>query len=255
MKVLTYNIHQWEGQDGRLDVERLASVIAGSGASIVSLNEVLHPFFTNYSRREPLAELADLLGMEWAFGDSYRIGQRSNWWGPVGNAVLSRFPIAGSTNHQLPRLPFTQERNLLTAKLRVGLGRYFTIYSTHLDHAFEGTRLWQLRGIVSNLRGNGRDPHLLMGDFNTHTPAGATGQRFAPPVIRWLRNEGYIDAFSVAGQGQPHTFRYIVPWFRIDYIFVPEQMSERLTACRTLRGGPIEFASDHWPVLAEFDWR
>lgn len=255
MKVLTYNIHQWEGQDGRLDVQRLAGIIASSGAAIVSLNEVLHPVFTNYRRSEPLVELAERLGMDWAFGESYRICQRAHGWGPLGNAVLSRFPVVDSANHPLPRLPLTQERNLLKVRLKLGLGQHFTIYSTHLDHAFEGTRLWQLRGIVSNLRGNGHDPHLLMGDFNTHTPSGANGQRFAPPVVRWLRNEGYIDAFSVAGVGRPTTFRYVFPVFRLDYIFVTEQMTERLTMCRTLRGGPIELASDHWPVLAEFDWR
>lgn len=253
MKVLTYNIHQWEGRDGRLDVARLANIIADSGASIVSLNEVLHPVYTVPKQREPLRELAEQLGMRWTFGPSCRTARRPGWWGPVGNAVLSRFPIVASSSRPLPRLPLTQERNLVVARLRLGSGRYFTVYATHLDHAFEGTRLWQLRGVVEKLRHNGRDPHLLMGDFNTHTPTGPRGQRFAPPVVRWLRSEGYLDAFSLVGKGPAETFRYILSRWRIDYIFVPVQLSHRLVSCRTLQGGLIEQASDHRPVLAELD--
>ncbi len=255
MKVLTYNIHTWEGQDGRMDIARLAGIIADSGASIVSLNEVLHPVYTRYGQREPLAELAAELGMHWAFGESDRLVQRPAWWGPVGNAVLSRFPIVANDNHYLPRLPLTQERNLLVARLRTGHGRHFTIYSTHLDHAFEGTRLWQLRGVMDKLRRNGDDPHLLMGDFNTHSPSRADGHVLTPPVVRWLRSMGYVDAFAHAGQGSPVTFKFGLPLFRIDYIFVPSTLSSRLRSCYTLRSQETLVASDHLPLLAEFDWR
>lgn len=254
MKVLTYNIHQWEGRDGRLDVERLARVIEASGAAIVSLNEVLHPVYTSFSQREPLAELAEALGMHWAFGESDRIVSRPRWWGPIGNAVLSRFPIMSDKNHYLPKLPMTQGRNLLSAEIVAGSGRPFTIYSTHLDHAFEGTRLWQMRGIMDRLRGNGRAPHLLMGDFNTHTPSTPDGHWFTPPVVRLLRNRGYIDAFAAAGHGTPVTFNHRLPLFRIDYIFVPDLLAKHLVSCRTMAGGLVESASDHRPVLAELDW-
>jgi len=253
VKVLTYNIHQWEGQDGRLDIERLAEVIDASQASVVSLNEVLHPLYTNYSVQEPLVQLAELLGMHWAFGESYRLARRPAWWGPIGNAVLSRHPIEAASNQQLPRLPMTQGRNLLAARVKLGVDRHFSIYSTHLDHAFEGTRLWQLRGVLEELRSSGDGPHLLLGDFNTHTPVGSNGQWLAPPVIRWLRSNGYVDAYSAAGKGAAMTFRYVLPWFRIDYIFVPQAMRQRLVSCRTLSSDLIDVASDHRPVLAELD--
>lgn len=238
-----------------MDIERLADIIANSGASVVSLNEVLHPVYTRFGQREPLAELADLLGMHWAFGESDRLVQRPAWWGPVGNAVLSRFPIVANDNHSLPRLPLTQGRNLLVARIKTGMGRDFTIYSTHLDHAFEGTRLWQLRGVMDKLRGNGHDPHLLMGDFNTHSPRNADGHVLTPPVVRWLRSMGYVDAFAHAGTGSPVTFKFGLPLFRIDYIFVPATLSSILLACFTLRSQEAMVASDHLPLLAEFDWR
>lgn len=43
IRIMIYNIHRWTGQDPRLDITRLATVIRKSGADIVALNEILHP--------------------------------------------------------------------------------------------------------------------------------------------------------------------------------------------------------------------
>ncbi len=252
MKVLTYNVHLWEGRDGRIDIERLATIIENSEADVVSLNEVLHPVQTHFGASKPLAELANLLRMDWAFGESNRVVQMSGWWGPVGNAVLSRYPIVDDTNHYLARLPMTQGRNLLTARIEVSPGQPFTIFSTHLDHAFEGIRLWQLRGVLDPLLTYAVEPHLLMGDFNTHGPTGANSRRLTPPVVRMLRNKGYVDAYMAAGEGEAGTFPMLWP-FRIDYIFVPQIMQPSLLSCRVLTGKLIEQASDHRPLMAVFD--
>ena len=40
LKVMSYNIHHGEGIDRRLDLERIAAVIADSGADIVALQEL-----------------------------------------------------------------------------------------------------------------------------------------------------------------------------------------------------------------------
>ena len=42
MNILTYNVHLWEGRDGRMDIDRLAAIIESCHADVVSLNEVLH---------------------------------------------------------------------------------------------------------------------------------------------------------------------------------------------------------------------
>ncbi len=253
LKVLTYNIHLWEGRDGRMDVERLAAIIESSRVDAVALNEVLHPVHTHYGQHTPLRDLANLLRMDWAFGESNRMVQCAGWWGPVGNAVMSRFPIVADANHYLPRLPGIQGRNLLTAHLDVDRDHAFTIYSTHLDHAFEGTRMWQLRGVLTSLAGQAGEPHVLMGDFNTPGPVGPRSKRLTPPVVRMMRGGGYVDAFMAAGEGNHATFAAVVP-FRIDYIFVPAAMQPFLTACRVINGPLVDQASDHRPLLAEFDW-
>ncbi|MEA3336077.1 MAG: endonuclease/exonuclease/phosphatase family protein [Chloroflexota bacterium] len=236
-----------------MDVERLAVIIEESGADIVSLNEVLHPVYSHSQERWLLAELAELLRMKWAFGESGRIVQTPGWWGPIGNAVLSRQPIESGDNYSLPSFPLTQNRNLLITRTTADSGRAFTIYSTHLDHAFEGTRLWQIRGVLDQLRSMVDTNHLLMGDFNTPGPTGPNMRRFAPPLIRVLRREGYVDAFLAAGRGDASTFYYGWP-FRIDYIFVPQPIAGKLVSCRTLSGPLVDLASDHRPLLAEFDW-
>ena len=46
MIILTYNVHLWEGRDGRMDIDRLAAIIESAIADVVSLNEV----FTRYPR-------------------------------------------------------------------------------------------------------------------------------------------------------------------------------------------------------------
>lgn len=253
MKIITYNVHLWEGRDGRLDIERLAAIIESSKADIVSLNEVLNPVITHYTETRPVADLANLLRMDWAFGPSDRIVQRPGWWGPVGNAVLSRHPIVTDANHYLPKLPMTQSRNLLTAKIDYSADQSFVVYSTHLDHVFEGIRLWQLRGVLNWLQAHADEPHVLLGDFNTHGPVGQRSYRFTPPVVRLLRKNGYVDAYMKVGQGDHATFRYLWP-FRIDYIFVPAVMVPYLVACRTLDGSLIDQASDHRPLMAEFSW-
>ena len=253
MKVLTYNVHLWEGRDGRMDVERLAAIIESTGADAVALNEVLHPVHTHYGKSTPLRALANLLRMDWAFGESNRTVQCAGWWGPVGNAVLSRCPIVADANHYLPKLPGTQGRNMLTAHLDVARDHAFTIYSTHLDHAFEGTRMWQLRGVLTALQSKANEPHVLMGDFNTPGPVGPRSKRLTPPVVRMLKSGGYVDAFMAAGEGDHRTFPAVIS-FRIDYIFVPAIMQPYLTGCRVVNGALVDQASDHRPLMAEFDW-
>ena len=57
IRMMTYNIHRWAGQDRRLDVGRLADVILAAGADVVGLNEVLHPVIVDHRTHEPLAQL------------------------------------------------------------------------------------------------------------------------------------------------------------------------------------------------------
>lgn len=252
MRLMTYNIHRWAGRDQRLDLDRLAGVICDAGADVVGLNEVLHPVTMNEHTYAPLAELAEKLNMRFAFGPSGWVDYGPGWQGPVGNALLSRYPLTEVSNTLLPRLPSSKQRSLLGATLAGGPGRDLTAFVTHLDHAFEGTRLLQIQGVLRAMAQRG--PHFLVGDFNTPGFVGRNMRLLLPPVLRMLAAAGYQDAFHAVGNGHGRTFPAQSPLVRIDFLFLPLRWANGLRSARALSGDIMHEASDHRPLLVEWGW-
>ena len=252
---MTYNIHRWAGSDKQLDLDRLAHLIAASGADIVGFNEVLHPVTTPHHAYAPLAELAERLGMWYAFGPSGWIDYGPGWQGPVGNALLSRQPLADVSNILLPRLPSSKQRSLLSATLACGPLTGLTAFVTHLDHAFEGTRLLQIRGVLQRMQQRSLgQPHVLMGDFNTPGFLGSWTRQLIPPVLQAMQSAGYQDAFRAVGEGHGRTFPAQSPLVRIDFQFFPQRWAQGLQKAEALDWGGILAASDHRPLLVEWLW-
>jgi endonuclease/exonuclease/phosphatase family metal-dependent hydrolase len=173
----------------------------------------------------------------------------------VGNALLCRYALTGVANTLLPRLPSTKQRSLLSATLSSGPVVGLTAFVTHLDHAFEGTRLLQVRGVLRRmaLRAQGQ-PHLLMGDFNTPGFLGSRTRQLLPPVLQAMHAAGYRDAFKAVGEGHGRTFPAHSPLFRIDFQFVPERWAYGLRKAETLDSAAAHHASDHRPLLVEWLW-
>ncbi|NLJ84298.1 MAG: endonuclease [Halanaerobiaceae bacterium] len=173
LELLTYNIQRGIGLDGRLDLERTASVIRGSGADIIGLNEV--DVRTGRSGfRNQAGYLAEALEMNYAFGPSIR-----GYIGSYGNAILSRYPIIDVENIFLPVLEGSEgeNRSLLKARLDLGGGRIINILLTHLSLNLEERRE-QIKWINQYLE-KLEDPYILMGDFNTE----------AREVLYYIREE------------------------------------------------------------------
>ena len=252
VRLMTYNIHRWAGRDQQIDLDRLAAVIQAADADIVGLNEVLHPVTVSQSSYAPLAELAERLGMQYAFGPSGWIDSGPSWHGPVGNALLSRYPLTDVSNTWLPRLPSTKQRSLLGGTVAFGTMHGVTAFVTHLDHAFEGTRLHQINGIIKHIAR--RSPHFLMGDFNTPGFLGPNTRRLLPPVLRMMRRAGYEDAFHAVGHGHGKTFPSRSPLVRIDFLFMPCHWARGFLSARALNSGVTQHASDHRPLLVEWGW-
>jgi len=250
IRVMSYNIHRWAGQDGRLDIRRLEHVIRSADADVVGLNEVLHPVSGARHTHEPLVELADRLGMVYTFGPSGWIDRRApGWHGPLGNALLSRYPLHDVTNTLLPRLKGTRQRSLLAATLGEGPSRGLRAHVTHLDHAFEGTRLLQMRAVLRHLPAHGL--HYVGGDFNTPGFVGHRSRHFLPPVLRYLQWAGYRDAFHEVGHGNGRTFPSASPILRIDFLFLPARYASALRWAYALNSRVTQLASDHRPLVAE----
>jgi endonuclease/exonuclease/phosphatase family metal-dependent hydrolase len=270
LRVLTYNVHHWQGMDGRVDVARVTTVIRDTGADLVALNEVYHPASLPGVEGAPLMAMAHSLGMEYAFGPALPRKTFAGSEASFGNALLSRYPILAYATHRLPPVEGHEPRSLLEARVLLSSGKAITLYVTHLDYQSEEARWVQVGGLLLWVgRDRGR-PHLLLGDLNALAPGDYTGQqepwqaleaalgepgrRLAEPkVVPRLLRAGYVDAFAAVGEGEGETYSTIRPLIRIDYIFIPEAEREALRACRRWDADAARVASDHFPVLAELD--
>jgi len=185
---------------------------------------------------------------------------------PMGNAILSRWPILRTLVFPLPRVETDEHRSLLFAEIQSPYGAV-PVFCTHLNWKLdEGhVREVQVRYITDQIRGlvapNQGFPPILMGDFNAEPDS---------DEIRFLRGRTslgstsvyFADAFAVAGDAsagatfvRSNPFAAVArePDRRIDYIFVrgPDEQG---------RGEPLEarvcfrephegvFASDHFGV-------
>lgn len=251
MRLLTYNIHFWAGAKGEINVDAVYRVIRETGADIVGLNEVLHPLITSKGHRFPLVELAHRLNMHWAFGPSFEQRENSRFWpGVLGNAVLSRYPIRAYENIPLKDVPTRKPRTLFQVTLDVE-GRPLRVFITHLDHLLAPVRRIQFETVVRHLL-QVHEPHVLMGDFNTHTPIRSRWWK-GEQVIRQLRALGYVDAYARVGQGKGHSYPAPWPLVRIDYIWIPRRWAWALHVARVVDTPLTRRASDHLPVCVFWD--
>lgn len=283
MRVLTYNIHGWRTIAGLSNLDAVAQAIADTNADIVGLNEVFYPRVVEGANEPALEALATRLGMHFVFGPCMRWPAQDNLPADAyGNALLSRWPILASAAHHLTPVPDKEQRGLLEARIELPTGQPFTAYVTHLDHKDEEARLIQLRALRTWTVRDRNRPHLVMGDFNTLSPwdfasgsdsltelgqasdqASETVHIEAPQmqphkesfkVVAQMEKAGYIDAYAQVGApGKGSFLGPGFPPFRIDYIFLSDTLAPALTAAQIWQETPGQEASDHRPVLAEFD--
>jgi endonuclease/exonuclease/phosphatase family metal-dependent hydrolase len=234
-RVMTYNIHHGEGIDAKLDLERIAAVIKEAGADIVALQEV-DKGVERSGRRDMPAELAALTGFTCIFSNNYHYQG-----GEYGNAVLTRFPVLAATNHHFRMLRALEPRGLLQVTLAVH-GRQLALLNTHLDAGREDHERWSSVGeIESILKAYAGQPLLFGGDFNA-TP----DSRVIQKLSTWL-----TDPWPLVAAGPGHTIPVKQPSKRIDYIW----MAKDSPLIPVKAWVPHSIASDHLPVVMEFQWR
>lgn len=135
-------------------------------------------------------------------------------------------------------------------------GRAFTLYNTHWDHRHQGSRDEAARLIRRHiaLRGQASGPVILLGDFNAIE---------SNPALRFLTTGGdgfplrLVDTFEAV---HPDERRRTTLHFwkntrmgalKVDHILVSEGV-KILDA--KIRDGDNPMVSDHFPVLAEFEF-
>ena len=131
--IVTWNIQNGKGCDGRFDLARTARVAkAMGGADIYCFQEIARhdPVFGN---TDQVAELASLFpGFDCIFGNALTRGKRE-----YGNLVLSRLPVLQVFNHLLPHPAEGGIKHMQREALEVVVQAPFgplRVTTTHLEY-------------------------------------------------------------------------------------------------------------------------
>lgn len=198
LRVLAYNIKHGQGMDLKIDLERIAKVIARENPDVVTLQEV----DKNCKRSgsvDQAAELGKLLKM------NHRFGKFMDFQGgEYGMAVLSRFPIEATTVHKLPEGAEPRCALEVVVKSPNWPGR-FSLVGIHNDWTSEELRVKQVSSLIDFLKKQ-KHPVVLAGDFN------------AVPNSDSLKLIGK-NGFQMLRKKRTNTWSSVDPKVEIDFIF------------------------------------
>jgi endonuclease/exonuclease/phosphatase family metal-dependent hydrolase len=260
LRVLTYNIKTGGRDRGGADrLDALIRVVAAQGPDVLALQEL-----RDFSRTGRLDAVAGALGMRPYLAPS--------WFGqPVAvlvrppARVIRAAPVRRPFHHAAQRLVVATDRGPLT------------LLGTHLD-PYSGSRRRIEAGWLAAAAGRGGDLAVLLGDLNSLDPWTGHDERVRrlPPAYRrrHLRRDrttvdtravgrldraGLVDLFGQVGTGAGETAPTgrgggtEFSGMRLDYVFATPGVARLARRCVVVRGGEAEWASDHYPVLAELD--
>ncbi len=241
LTAMTYNIHQGFGADGRLDLGRIAQVIASADPDLVALQESDTVRVTS-GGVDAVRWLARALGYHEAYGPPSREQT-------YGVAILSRFPIESWRYVLLPSVD--DQRALVEVHVTVR-GVALVVFAAHIGLDRDERQLQA--GFVLNLTASVPGRALLMGDFNS-CPTG-TCPEYGPvtdtvyALLRTQWNDSWVDAGHPVDDATGYTFDSLAPFERIDYIFTRGAIA---TQSSDVVGPPAPVvASDHRGVVATF---
>ncbi len=220
IRILCWNLHHGVGEDGNLDLQRIAVVIQAQRPDLVALQEV-----DKQCRRsgsvDQTAELAKLTGMSGVFGKAM-----DHDGGEYGQAILSRHPLGDTQIHRLPG--DGEPRIAFEAAVTID-GKPLRMISVHLDHQQDARRLKQAEALVAALA-HSDVPAILAGDFND-VPGSPVLKAFAAGWTAMAKKE---PAFTCPA-GQPKV--------EIDHVLL-----RGVEARGLLEVLPEAVASDHRPL-------
>jgi endonuclease/exonuclease/phosphatase family metal-dependent hydrolase len=225
LRVATYNIHRWARPGGRApDAARASFVVSELDADVIALQEVMRP----HAGDDPLAVLAENLGLHVVFAAT-RFHRR----GELGNAILSRWPIAGVSMLDLSYSRL--ERRVAVAAQFHFDGRVVDVVATHLALG-DRTRHRQVRSLLDHPQVQ-RGPTILLGDMNAWRQCRAT---------RALENE--LDSHD--NRAWPASFPAARPVLALDRIYT---RGARMLEIAAHKSPAARHASDHLPIVARVE--
>jgi endonuclease/exonuclease/phosphatase family metal-dependent hydrolase len=243
VKLLTYNIHRAIGVDRRFRPERIVEILHHHNADIVLLQEVDEG--APRSRELDLAkELAEGSGYpHFAVGHNVSLKK-----GRYGNATLSRFPILRERNIDLSVAESWIRRGCQHTSVLVGEVP-LEVFNLHLGlSARERQKQVELLARSSEFSGvEGRSPMLVGGDFNDWRsllwPVFTDGLGFQSATDSRTPRTGRRRSLA--------TYPSFSPQGALDRIYFRGAL--QLAGVHRCRLQVAKVASDHLPVMAEFD--
>ena len=241
LRIMTYNVHACVGVDRKLDVGRIAAVIAREAPDLVALQE-LDVGRMRSGGVDQARAIAQRLGMNSHFHAAFRVAEEE-----YGDALLSALPLRLVRAGPLPKpagVPRLERRGALWAALSLPGGGELQAVNTHL-----GLVPLEQRGQIDALLGPdwtgagefARGPSILLGDFNA-TSRYAAYRRLA------ARHRDLQRAFAA----QPvRTFPARLPMLRIDHVFAAGEV--RATECWVPNTAAARLASDHLPLVMDLE--
>lgn len=227
-RAATYNIHRSRGLDWRVRPARIAQVLRELDSDIVALQEVV---------ADHVAELGEAAGMGHVFGPAEKLHGHD-----YGNVVLSRFPILQTINYDIS-VPGREQRTCLRVDLQIE-GRILHFFAVHLGTSFFERRRQAVHLISPDILKNPSltGARLMAGDFN----------EWVPGLTTKLLSTHTRSADVRTHLKQRKTYPGVVPFLHLDHFYFDPALTLRSMHLQRNRGSLM--ASDHLPLLADFEW-
>jgi endonuclease/exonuclease/phosphatase family metal-dependent hydrolase len=239
-RILTYNVHRCVGADRRLDVARVADVIAALEPDIVALQELdVGRMRTNGV--DQAHEIARRLEMAFHFHPAMKVEEEL-----YGDAILTRHPERKIRSAALPgheRVSQLEPRGALWVSVELD-GRQLQVINTHLGLVprEQQNQAAALAGPQWLGHPDRQGPTILLGDFNVTS---------ASQVYRTLSDQLRPARRHTAKKSPSATFPSVFPVLRIDHVFVSEEV--RVLDIFAPYDPMTRVASDHLPLVMDFE--
>ena len=238
LRVATYNVHKCKGFDRRTKPERIGAVLRELDADLLCLQEVVHAPAAGalHDQAQELARMLPEYG--WMFG-----ANRPLKGGAYGNMTFSKLPLLSWRNHDVSQLR-REPRGVLQSDLDAGEGRVLHVFNVHL-----GTSIRERRHQAKHLMSEAvvkhpelRGTRIVLGDFNDWTKGLTT---------KLLKSS--FESFKPRHAMRfPGTFPGMMPLVTLDHCYYEAPL--KLVDTKLWRTPQALVASDHLPLVAEFEW-
>jgi endonuclease/exonuclease/phosphatase family metal-dependent hydrolase len=227
LSVVSYNIHQCVGMDGRRDATRIAGILKDLNADIIGLQEV-HSAHDGTFEAYQMRYLAESTGFHVISGPNVTKPNSE-----YGNVLLTRHSVVRVRRLDLS-VPGREARGAIDADISVG-ERLVRVIVSHLGLGARERR-YQTRRLLGLLGQEKTSPIVALLDINEWFPYGA-------PILRFNEEFGKAPCCR--------SFPAFFPLFSLDRVWVRPRAA--LVQVQSYITPITRIASDHLPLLATID--